>query len=209
MTFVLASNNEGKLAELREILSGLGLEVISQRQAGLSLSVEETGATFEDNALLKARAACDALGLPAIADDSGLEVAALGGAPGVYSARYGAVDGLELSSEERNALLLRNTEGAEDRRARFVSAIACVFPDGTVLHARGEVAGELLREPRGDGGFGYDPVFYLPELKKSMAELTPEEKNAVSHRGRALRLFREKLIALQAGGLSGKVETHA
>ncbi|MBR2831540.1 MAG: RdgB/HAM1 family non-canonical purine NTP pyrophosphatase [Oscillospiraceae bacterium] len=206
MTFVLASNNEKKLIELREILSDLGLEVISQRQAGLRLEVEETGTTFEENAFLKAKGACDALGLPAIADDSGLEVAALGGAPGVFSARYGAENGVELSSAERNALLLRNTAKAEDRRARFVSAIACVFPDGTVLRARGEVYGELLRAPRGDGGFGYDPIFWLPELGKSMAELDPEEKNAISHRGRALREFRQKLIALREDGRGGKVE---
>jgi XTP/dITP diphosphohydrolase len=176
MTFVLASNNAKKLTELREILSGLGLEVVSQQQAGLSLEVEETGRRSRENAYLKAKGACDALGLPAIADDSGLEVAALGGAPGVRSARYGAVDGVELSSAERNALLLRNTAKAEDRRARFVSAIACVFPDGTVIRARGEVQASCCGRREATAASDTIPSFISPSWGKAWLSSRPERR---------------------------------
>ena len=191
MRFILASNNSGKLKEMRALLAGVGAEVVSQSEAGLALEAEETGVTFEENALIKARAACEALGEAAIADDSGLVVDALGGAPGVYSARYGGEDC--QSDGDRVALLLRNLTGEERRTARFVSCIACVFPNGDLLTARGECEGEIGFEPRGTGGFGYDPVFVFPETGKTMAELMPEEKNAVSHRGAALRQFEQKL----------------
>lgn len=191
MRFILASNNSGKLKEMRALLAGVGAEVVSQSEAGLALEAEETGVTFEENALIKARAACEALGEAAIADDSGLVVDALGGAPGVYSARYGGEDC--ESDADRVALLLRNLTGEERRTARFVSCIACVFPNGDLLTARGECEGEIGFEPRGTGGFGYDPVFVFPETGKTMAELMPEEKNAVSHRGAALRQFEQKL----------------
>lgn len=191
MRFILASNNSGKLKEMRALLAGVGAEVVSQSEAGLALEAEETGVTFEENALIKARAACEALGEAAIADDSGLVVDALGGAPGVYSARYGGEDC--QSDADRVALLLRNLTGEERRAARFVSCIACVFPNGDLLTARGECEGEIGFEPRGTGGFGYDPVFVFPETGKTMAELMPEEKNAVSHRGAALRQFEQKL----------------
>lgn len=187
--FILASNNKNKLRELKEILSALGEEVVSQSEAGLSLEAEETGATFAENAYIKAKAALDASGQPCIADDSGLCVDALGGAPGVYSARYGG----GLSDGEKCTLLLKNTENAEQRSARFVSSIACVFPNGDILRAEGICEGEISDAPRGENGFGYDPIFYIPELGKTMAELSGEEKNAVSHRGRALRIFEEKL----------------
>ena len=189
MRYILASNNKGKLKEIKALLSDFGSEVISQNEAGLSLEAEETGVTFEENALIKARAACEALSQPAIADDSGLAVESLGGAPGVYSARYGGC----TTDEERVSLLLRNLEGVENRSAKFVSCIACAFPNGDIITARGECEGRITDKPRGDGGFGYDPVFEIPTIGKTMAELSPEEKNAVSHRGKALRIFKMKL----------------
>ena len=189
MRFVLASNNARKLEELRQILSQMGHEVLSQREAGLNLTVEETGTTFEENARLKARGASDALGLPVIADDSGLVVDALDGAPGVYSARYG---GEGLDDTDRWKLLLKNMEGKTDRACRFVSVICCVLPNGEEVMSRGEVHGVVAQGPSGDGGFGYDPIFYLPERGCTMAQLSAEEKNAISHRGNALRAFREE-----------------
>ena len=191
MRFVIASNNKKKLTELKTILSGFGAQVVSQSEAGLDFEAEETGTTFEENALIKARAACAALGEPSIADDSGLVVDALGGQPGVYSARYGGEDC--QSDEDRVNLLLKNMQEKTDRRARFVSCIACVYPNGDVITARGECEGMITLAPRGEGGFGYDPVFGLPGKGMTMAELSAEEKNAVSHRGAALRNFEEKL----------------
>lgn len=194
MKFVLASNNPKKLKEMREILSELGLEVISQSEAGVNIEVEETGSTFEENALLKATVVMEATGLPSIADDSGLMVDALGGAPGIYSARYG---GDECNSDtERIEFLLRNMEDTENRSARFVSTIACVFPDGRRLITRGECVGLILKQPQGSGGFGYDPVFYLPEFKMTMAEMTAEEKNKISHRAKALHELKTELKKL-------------
>ena len=189
MKLVLASKNQKKLRELREILSAQGVEVVSEADVGVDVDVEETGTTFEENALLKARAVCEASGLPAVADDSGLCVDALGGAPGVYSARYG---GPGLDDVGRYQLLLENMRGMLDRRCKFVSAICCCFPDGEVITARGECPGTLAYAPKGEDGFGYDPIFFLPERKKTFAELTAEEKNAISHRGRALEEFRSK-----------------
>ncbi|MGE4353108.1 MAG: RdgB/HAM1 family non-canonical purine NTP pyrophosphatase [Oscillospiraceae bacterium] len=191
MKFILASNNKKKLHELREILADIGAEVLSQSEAGLNLEVEETGTTFEENAYLKAKGACDALNLPAIADDSGLCVDVLGGAPGVYSARYGGENC--RSDDARYAYLLKNIGDAENRTARFVSCITCVFPNGDRITTRGECEGEILRAPRGEGGFGYDPVFLPLGSEKSMAELSAGEKNAISHRGRALQKFKVKL----------------
>lgn len=196
MRFIIASNNKNKLREIKDILSGLGAEAVSQSEAGLQFEAEETGDTFEENAMIKAKAACDALGEPAIADDSGLVVDALGGEPGVYSARYG---GKSCNSDpERTALLLRNMEGIGDRTARFVSCIACVFPNGDAVTARGECRGEIALKPRGENGFGYDPVFLIPNSGKTMAELSAQEKNAVSHRGNALRSFEERLRSYYA-----------
>ncbi len=190
MKFVLASKNPKKLEEMNDILSGLGIEVISETEAGVDVEVEETGTTFAENAALKAHAVCAASGLPAIADDSGLCVDALNGAPGVYSARYG---GPGLDDADRYRLLLENMRGMPDRRCGFVSAICCAFPDGSMVTARGECRGTLAYAPKGADGFGYDPVFFLPGLKKTFAELTPEEKNAISHRGQALRQFQIEL----------------
>ena len=190
MKLVLASKNAHKLVEMKDILSQLGVEVVLESEAGVDVDVEETGATFEENAYLKAHAVMEASGLPAIADDSGLCVDALNGAPGVYSARYG---GPGLDDAGRYKLLLENMRGQLDRRCTFVSAICCCFPNGDRVEARGECAGTLAYAPKGADGFGYDPIFFVPGLKKTFAELSPEEKNAISHRGNALKAFREKL----------------
>ena len=190
MKFVLASQNRGKLREMTEILKDCGVEIVLQSDLGVQVDVEENGDTFAANALLKAEAVMKATGLPAIADDSGLCVDALGGAPGVYTARYG---GEGLTDPERYTLLLNNLRGQTDRRAHFHSAIACVFPDGRVLTAEGDCPGSIAFVPMGDGGFGYDPIFTVPEYKKTFSQLTAEEKNAVSHRGKALRAFAQVL----------------
>ena len=189
MKLVLASKNEKKLKEMQDILSQMGVEVCLESAVGVDVDVEETGTTFEENSLLKAKAVMEASGLPAIADDSGLCVDALGGAPGVYSARYG---GPGLDDTGRYRLLLENMKG-QPRAAKFVSVITCCFPNGDVLTARGECPGTIAFAPMGEGGFGYDPVFFVPGLKKTFAQLTAEEKNAISHRGKALEAFRVKL----------------
>ncbi|MGN1077888.1 MAG: RdgB/HAM1 family non-canonical purine NTP pyrophosphatase [Candidatus Gallimonas sp.] len=186
MKIVAATGNAHKLREIREILSGF--EILSAREAGFTGDVEETGATFAENALLKAEAVCRATGLPALADDSGLCVECLGGAPGIYSARYSGG-----GDAENRALLLKNMQNASERRAYFSCAIALVFPDGKVLTAEGRTYGEILREERGAGGFGYDSLFYSDDLKKSFGEASEEEKNSVSHRGRALGALRRQL----------------
>ena len=196
MKMVLASKNPKKLLELQTILSAQGIEVVLESQVGIDVDVEETGTTFEENAFLKAHAVMEASGLPAVADDSGLCVDALNGAPGVYSARYG---GPGLDDVGRYRLLLENMRGQLDRRCRFVSAICCCFPIGDRVEARGECPGTLAYAPKGGDGFGYDPIFFLPERKKTFAELTAEEKNAISHRGRALEAFGEKLKAYLEG----------
>lgn len=198
MKFVLASQNKHKLTEMQSILSAHGVEVVLQSDMGLHVDVEETGETFAENAMLKAQAVMKASGLPAIADDSGVCVDALNGAPGVYSARYG---GPELDDAGRYRLLLSNMQGAKTRAAHFTSAIACIFPNGDTIEAEGICPGTIAFAPQGTGGFGYDPVFFLPELRKTYAQLTPEEKAAVSHRGKALAVFDGKLRDyLQGGG---------
>ena len=190
--YVLATANPGKLLEMRAILSGIGADLISRVDAGAGMDIPETASTFYENALLKATAVCKATGLPAIADDSGLAVRALGGKPGVDSSSFG---GEGLSDGDRCAYLLSVMKNVEQRDAKFVCTIVCVFPAGDVLSAEGECSGEILREPRGTaGGFGYDPVFLLKESGRTLAELSPEEKNAVSHRGIALRSFSGKLL---------------
>ncbi len=189
MKLVLASKNAKKLQEMQDILAQLGVEVCLQSEVGVDVDVEETGTTFEENSMLKAKAVMEASGLPAIADDSGLCVDALNGAPGVYSARYG---GEGLDDVGRYRLLLENMKG-QPRSARFVSVITCCFPNGDVLTARGECPGSIAFAPQGEGGFGYDPVFFVPQLKKTFAQLSAEEKNAISHRGKALAQFRNEL----------------
>lgn len=190
MKLVLASKNKKKLVEMQEILSALGVEVVLQSEVGVDVDVEETGTTFAENSALKARAVCEASGLPAIADDSGLCVDALNGAPGVYSARYG---GEGLDDVGRYKLLLENMRGQLDRRCGFISAICCAFPNGDAVTAMGECRGTLAYVPKGDNGFGYDPIFFVPEKKKTFAELTAEEKNEISHRGKALCAFKKEL----------------
>lgn len=190
MKFVLASHNKGKLAEMQAVLADLGIEVVMPADLGIYVDVEETGETFAENAALKANAIMEASGLPAIADDSGLCVNWLGGAPGVYSARYG---GPGLDDVGRYQLLLSNLRGASDRTAHFTSAIACIFPNGDTIEAEGVCPGVIAYAPQGDGGFGYDPVFFLPQLRKTYAQLTAEEKAQVSHRGKALAVFDGKL----------------
>ena len=189
MKVVLASHNKKKMVEMRTILSAMGVEVLSQAEVGVDVEPEETGITFEENARIKARAVMEATGLPAIADDSGLMVDALDGQPGVYSARYG---GPGLDDTGRWQLLLKNMAGQTNRACKFVSVICCAFPDGGEVMARGECPGTLAQGPSGDGGFGYDPIFYLPQLGKTMAQLTPAEKNQISHRARALAGFQKE-----------------
>ena len=190
MKMVLASKNPKKLEEMGVILSQLGIEVVLESDVGVDVEVEETGTTFEENAALKAFAVMEAAGLPAIADDSGLCVDALGGGPGVYSARYG---GEGLTDADRYRLVLEGLQGQLDRGAKFVSAICCAFPGGDRVEARGECPGVIGYAPQGENGFGYDPIFFLPEKKKTFAQLTGEEKNAISHRGKALEKFKEEL----------------
>ena len=192
MRFVLATHNPGKLREMGEILKDFGIEVVSPRDLGITVDVEEPGTTFAENAMLKAKAICKEANLPAIADDSGLCVDALGGAPGVYSARYG---GEGLDDKGRYMLLLSSLRGAPTRAAHFACAVACAFPNGDTLTADGRCDGSIAYAPLGEGGFGYDPVFLLPGTGKTFGQLTQEEKSAVSHRGRALKDFAGKLEA--------------
>ena len=193
MKVVLASKNRHKLVEIAAILEKLDIELVLQSELGIDIDVEETGTTFEENSFLKAEAVMKATGLPALADDSGIAVDALNGEPGVYSARYGFDESLD--DWGRLELLLKNTEHVPDgqRQAQFVCVITMVTPDGKTIQARGEIHGELTREPRGENGFGYDPIFYYPPLGMTTAELSPEVKNSVSHRGNALKIFYEKL----------------
>ena len=193
MKVVLASKNPHKLVEISKITEKFGFELVLQSQLGVDVDVEETGTTFEENSLLKAEAVMKATGLPALADDSGIAVDALGGEPGIYSARYGFDE--RLDDWGRLELLLKNTEHVPDgqRQAQFVCVISFITPEGKVIQARGEIHGELTREPAGKNGFGYDPIFYYPPLGKTTAELSPEEKNEVSHRANALKLFYEKM----------------
>ena len=193
MKVVLASKNKHKLTEISKITEKFGIQLVLQSELGVDIDVEETGTTFEENSLLKARAVMEATGLPALADDSGIAVDALNGEPGVYSARYGFDD--TLDDHGRMMLLLKNTEHVPDgqRQAKFVCVISFITPDGKIIQARGEIHGELTRQPRGENGFGYDPIFYYPPFGKTTAELPAEQKNAVSHRGNALRIFYEKL----------------
>ncbi len=194
---VLASGNAGKIEEYRRLLAGLDITVHSMREYLQIGEIAETGTSFEENARIKARAVCRATGLAALADDSGLAVEALDGAPGIYSARFA---GEAHDDAANNAKLLRLLEQVPDgaRGARFHCAIAIVLPDGREFAAEGTCPGSILRAPRGEGGFGYDPLFFVPELGKTFAELSMEEKNRVSHRGRANRQAVEILRRLRA-----------
>lgn len=189
---IFATGNAGKMKEIREILGREGLEILSQKEAGIVNDAEENGSTFEENALIKARAVAAETDALVLADDSGLEIDYLNGEPGIYSARYLGEDTPYAIKNQK--LLERMQDVPEEKRtARFVCAIAAVLPDGRELTTRGTIEGIIGYEVRGEGGFGYDPIFFVPEFGCSTAELTMEQKNAVSHRGKALRAMKEKL----------------
>ena len=196
---IFATGNEHKMKEIRMILADLGMEILSQKEAGIQADVVEDGTTFEENAQIKAGEISKiALAMPeykdaiVLADDSGLEMDYLGGEPGIYSARY---LGEDTPYSIKNAEILKRCEGVPDekRDARFVCVIACAYPDGTVDTATGIIEGKLAKEPKGENGFGYDPIFYLPERGMTTGEMEPEEKNAISHRGIAIRKMVEIL----------------
>lgn len=190
---IFATGNAGKMREIREILADFGGEILSMKEAGISTDAEENGASYEENALIKARAVAEKAGdAVVLADDSGLEIDALGGEPGIYSARY---LGEDTSYRVKNANLIERLAGVpeEKRTARFVCAIAAVLHDGRELVTKAAVEGRIGYEEKGEGGFGYDPIFYVPEFGRTTAELSEEEKNQISHRGKALRLMKEEL----------------
>jgi len=188
MKLLAATGNKHKIKEISRILSPLGYKIVCPAELGIDIDPEETGTTFLENATIKARAFAALADIPVLADDSGLEVDALGGAPGIYSSRYA-----EGTDADRVEKLLKNMDGKEDRTARFVCEVVMIFPGGKTISARGECAGTIANAPAGNGGFGYDPVFYMSEFGKTMAELTEDEKNSVSHRGNALKNLRKKL----------------
>ena len=187
-SIILASNNKDKVKEVKEILKGY--DIISMKEAGIDVDIEENGTTFEENALIKARAIMKLTGQITMADDSGLEIDYLNKAPGVYSARF---MGHDTSYDIKNKALIQKLEGGSDRSGRFVCAIAVCFPDGREIVKRGTMEGLIAEEIKGDNGFGYDPIVYLPEYGKTSGELAPEEKNKISHRGKALALIKEEL----------------
>ena len=190
MKVIAATNNKGKLREMQAIFADLDIEIISMQDADIYVEVEETGTTFEENSLIKARAVSLLCDYPVIADDSGLCIDALNGAPGVHSARYAGED---ATDEEKINKILGELNGKKDRTARFVSVVTYVGTDGQVISARGTVEGHILETPEGENGFGYDPIFYCDELSKGFAVASSEEKNKVSHRGRALNKLYELL----------------
>ncbi|MGN8631145.1 XTP/dITP diphosphatase [Blautia sp. HCP3S3_G3] len=189
---IFATGNQGKMKEIREILADLDAEVLSLKDAGIEADIVEDGKTFEENARIKAKAICEMTGEIVLADDSGLEIDYLNKEPGIYSARY---MGEDTSYHIKNANLVQRLEGVPDeqRTARFVCAIAAAFPDGTVKTVRGTMEGRIGYDEKGENGFGYDPIFYLPEYGCTSAELSMEEKNKISHRGKALRAIKDEL----------------
>lgn len=192
---IFATGNAGKMKEIREILEDLNMEILSMKEAGITLEIEENGSSFEENAIIKAKAVAahpNAHGAVVLADDSGLEIDYLNGEPGIYSARY---MGEDTSYRIKNQNLIDRLFGVPDeqRTARFVCAIAAVFPEGEIRTALGTIEGKIGYEERGSNGFGYDPIFYLPDMSRSTAQLTPEEKNGISHRGNALRKMKLEL----------------
>lgn len=192
MKFIIATNNAQKLKELERILSPLGINAVSPKQEGISLEdVDENGATFKENSYIKAKAACDKTGLPAIADDSGICVDALDGAPGIFSARFA---GDEATDEDKNNLILEKLKSVpeEKRGAHYTCAVTCVFPSGDEIQVEGYCYGKIAYEPDGDGGFGYDPIFLYNGV--SFGQVSAEEKDKVSHRGNALRMFKAELL---------------
>ena len=192
---VFATTNEGKVKEIKEILGDFPIEVVSMKEMGITADIEENGTTFEENSLIKARALAKLTGLPALADDSGLEVDYLNGEPGIYSARY---LGRDTDYDYKNNYIIDKLSGAkgEERSARFVCVISLVLPDGREFVERGVVEGLIGYEQKGENGFGYDPIFYLPEYGKTSAELPSEEKNRISHRGKALTAMKKLIVTL-------------
>jgi len=193
LRLVFATGNQGKMREIRDIMSDSGYEIVSMKEAGVNPEIEEDGKTFEENAMIKARAVSKLLPDDLVlADDSGLEVDALGGEPGIYSARY---LGHDTPYSVKNADIIRRLEGKEgaERSARFVCAIAAVFPDGKEKCVRATIEGQIGFEEKGEHGFGFDPIFYVPELGCTTAEIPESEKNKISHRGKALKLMKEEL----------------
>lgn len=191
MKIIAATHNKGKIKEIQEILGAIGFEVFSQDEIGITVEPEENGTTFAENAMIKARAVAELCDFAVIADDSGLCVDALGGAPGVYSARYA---GEGASDADKIKKLLSELSDEENRHAKFISSIACILPDGEEITTHGEVPGNITYEMHGEGGFGYDPVFFSDELGKTFGEATADEKNKVSHRSRALKALFDILI---------------
>ena len=191
---IFATKNQGKLKEIRSIMSDMNVEIISMEEAGINIDIVEDGSTFEENAIIKAREIMNLTGEIALADDSGLEVDYLNKAPGVYSARYMGEDTPYSVKNAHIIELLKDAKG-DERSARFVSVIAAVFPDGEIITTKGTVEGVIDHEIKGENGFGYDPIFYVPELGKTTAELSLDEKNKISHRGKALRAMKEKLAS--------------
>ena len=197
-TIVFATGNEGKMREVRMILADLGMEILSMKEAGVHADIVEDGETFAQNAEIKAKAVWARTGGIVLADDSGLAVDYLGGEPGVYSARY---MGEDTSYDIKNQAIIDRLKGAKgkERSARFVCDIAAVLPDGTVIHMEGFMEGQIAEKPAGTEGFGYDPILYIPELGVTSAELTLEQKNQISHRGKALRAMKEELFKRYRG----------
>ena len=195
---VFATGNEGKMKEIRLILADLGMEILSMKEAGANPDICENGKTFGENAEIKARAVWEETGGIVLADDSGLVVDYIGGEPGIYSARY---MGEDTSYAVKNQVIIERLKGAQgnERSARFVCNIAAVLPDGSVLHTEKTMESLIAEEPAGDGGFGYDPILYIPEFGKTSAQLTIEEKNRISHRGKALEAMKEELRARFGG----------
>ena len=189
---IIATSNEGKMKEFRRLLAHKDVEILSMHEAGIDIDIDENGTTFEENAAIKAKAVCDVAHTLCLSDDSGLVIDYLNGEPGIYSARY---LGHDTPYEEKNRIIIDRLKGVpeEKRTARFVCAVAAAFPDGRVITVKDTMEGRIAEEPAGCGGFGYDPIFFVPALKKTFAELSPAEKNAISHRGNALTAFREKL----------------
>lgn len=198
MKIIFATGNEGKMKEIREILADPHVEILSMKEAGITAEIEENGTSFEENAVIKAKAVMELCHEVVLADDSGLEIDYLNKEPGIYSARY---MGEDTSYRIKNQNLIDRLEGVpdEERTARFVCVIAAAFPDGEVLTARGTIEGRIGYEEKGENGFGYDPIFYVPEYGCSTAQLSPEVKNQISHRGKALREMKRKLQARKEG----------
>ncbi len=196
MKIILASNNKNKIREVKAILEDLDVDIISMKESGVDMDIEETGSTFEENALIKAREVMKLTKCITMADDSGLEIDYLNKEPGIYSARF---MGHDTPYDVKNKALIDRLQGVEgqDRSARFVAAIAVVFPDGKEIVTRGTMEGTIAYEPCGTNGFGYDPILFLPEYNKCSAELSSEEKNRISHRGKALRMMKEKLLTVK------------